>query len=63
MTRNVCRADRAIRAALGLGVLSLVVAGPETWWGLLGIVPLGTALAGYCPLYRLLGVSTCRVPT
>ncbi|HTY98545.1 MAG TPA: YgaP-like transmembrane domain, partial [Rhodocyclaceae bacterium] len=24
-----------------------------------GIVPLGTGLVGFCPLYPLIGVSTC----
>jgi len=30
-------------------------------WGLIGIVPLATALVGFCPLYRLVGLSTCPV--
>lgn len=51
--------ERALRIALGLILLSLVVVGPRTLWGLLGIVPLATGLLGSCPLYTLLGISTC----
>ncbi|MCA9629559.1 MAG: DUF2892 domain-containing protein, partial [Myxococcales bacterium] len=41
--------------------LSLVFVGPQVTWGWIGVVPLLTGLAGHCPLYRLLGVSTCKV--
>ena len=54
--------DRAIRIILGLGILSLTVLGPKSPWGYLGVVPLATGLIGFCPLYRILGVRTCRVP-
>jgi len=55
--------ERALRVAVGLVVLSLVVVGPKTPWGLLGIVPLLTGLLGSCPLYTLFGISTCRTRT
>ncbi len=54
--------DRAIRIVVGLGLLSLAVLGPKTMWGLVGIVPLLTGVVGFCPAYRLLGISTCPVP-
>lgn len=54
--------DRAMRAVLGVAVLTLVFVGPKTMWGLLGLLPLLTAAVGFCPLYRLLGVNTCKVP-
>lgn len=59
MLTNESSVDRALRVVLGIVVLSLVVIGPKTMWGLLGLVPLLTGLVGFCPLYRLLGVSTC----
>jgi len=31
------------------------------WWGWLGVVPLATGLFRFCPMYRLLGMSTCPV--
>ncbi len=59
MPRNEGTLDRALRIILGLGLLSLTVTGPQTLWGLIGIVPLATGLAGFCPLYRIIGLSTC----
>ena len=60
--KNEHAIDRAVRIALGVALLSLVVVGPHTWWGLVGLVPLATGLIGSCPLYRLFGISTCAVP-
>ncbi len=51
--------ERGLRVVIGLVVLSLVFVGPKSLWGLLGIVPLATGLLGSCPLYTLLGISTC----
>jgi hypothetical protein len=57
--RNEHKVERIARVVLGLGLLSLVVMGPRTMWGLIGLVPLVTGLVGTCPLYSLLGFSTC----
>lgn len=51
--------DRTLRVLFGLALLSLVFFGPKTLWGLVGAVPLITGLAGTCPVYSLLGFSTC----
>lgn len=51
--------ERVLRVAVGVGLLSLLFVGPQTWWGLLGIVPIMTGLLGSCPLYTLVGFSTC----
>jgi hypothetical protein len=59
MTRNVGGVDRMLRLVAGLVLLALGAFGPLGWWGLVGLVPLGTALVGFCPLYPLLGLSTC----
>jgi hypothetical protein len=56
---NVGSRDRIVRVVLGAGLLALVVVGPRTWWGLVGLVPLATGLFGTCPAYSILGVSTC----
>jgi Protein of unknown function (DUF2892) len=53
--------DRFIRIVIGIALLSLTVAGPKSMVGLVGIVPIVTGLVGFCPLYRLMGVSTCPV--
>lgn len=59
MTANVGAWDRALRIILGLALLSLVFAGPKSLWGLVGLVPLMTGLAGVCPAYCVIGASTC----
>lgn len=56
--RNIGGMDRIIRVVLGIGLIALVFLGPETRWGWLGLVPLLTGIVGFCPLYRLLGIST-----
>ena len=60
MNQNDGTIDRAVRIVVGLVLLSLVVVGPRTWFGFSGAVPLVTGLVGFCPPYRLSGVSTCR---
>jgi Inner membrane protein YgaP-like, transmembrane domain len=47
MTQNVGTAERLIRILVGVAVLALTVVGPKTWWGLVGLVPLGTGLWGW----------------
>lgn len=59
MTRNEGTLDRGLRIVVGLVLLALVFVGPQTPWGWIGIVPLATGLIGWCPLYSLLGLSTC----
>jgi hypothetical protein len=54
--------DRALRVAVGLGLLSLVFVGPATWVGWIGLVPLITGIVGHCPIYRLFGLRTCQSP-
>ena len=57
---NVGGIDRILRIVLGIVLLALVVVGPRTMWGLIGVVPLFTGLFRTCPLYSLLGISTCK---
>lgn len=61
MPRNEGTLDRALRVILGLILLSLVFIGPQTLWGLIGLVPLATGLMGYCPLYQIIGLNTCSL--
>ena len=61
MQRNEGTIDRTLRVIAGLVLLSLVFVGPQTMWGLIGIVPLVTGLIGMCPLYSILGINTCPV--
>lgn len=51
--------ERVLRVLAGLGVLSLAFVGPRTPWAWLGVIPVLTGATGLCPLYTLLGISTC----
>jgi len=59
MNRNTGTTDRIIRIIIGAAIC---IAGIvyKNWWGLIGLIPLLTAAAGYCPLYTLFGISTCK---
>ena len=57
MKHNVGSFDGAVRFVAGCFILWLGVH-YENWWGLVGLVPIATALAGYCPLYVPLHVDT-----
>ncbi len=59
MKLNEGKLDRTVRVIIGLGLLSLVFIGPQSLWGLIGLVPLATGLIGFCPLYKVFGFSTC----
>ncbi len=59
MKKNVGSVDQIIRiiAGLAIGVVGIVY---QSWWGLLGIVPLATALMNFCPLYPIFGIKTTK---
>ncbi len=59
---NVGSADRVVRILVGAVLVAMFFLYPDApwrYWTLLGIVPLLTGLAGTCPLYSVLGLSTC----
>lgn len=51
--------ERVIRVLLGLVGIYLVFFGAKTPLGWFGLIPLITGATGRCPLYTLLGISTC----
>jgi hypothetical protein len=59
MKTNVGGIDRIARIVLGVALIALAATGTIGLWGWIGLVPLGTALVGFCPLYPLLGINTC----
>lgn len=65
MKKNVGSTDKILRIVVGLGLLSLlfVLEAPMKYLGLIGLVPLATSLMGWCPLYTLIGVNTCKAGT
>lgn len=61
MKANVGGIDRIARIAVGLVLIALTLMGTIGIWGWLGVVLVATGLISFCPLYPLLGVSTCPV--
>jgi hypothetical protein len=51
--------ERAIRVVVGVVLVALAATGKVGWWGYLGFLPVLTGLVGSCPLYTVLGFSTC----
>lgn len=65
MSKNVGTVDRVIRVIVGFVLIAYAIpAGfPNTGWnwiGWIGIVPIITALVGFCPAYKIAGLSTCK---
>lgn len=66
MTANVGSADKIIRLALAIaGLVVAVLTGIGTVLGIVLVVVSAvlvvTAFTGFCPLYRVIGLSTCPV--
>lgn len=62
MLHNVCSStERVVRVVIGLALLSLFyfIDLPLGYIGLVGLVPIATAIFKYCPVSHLLGVNTC----
>ena len=59
MKANVGGVDRIARIVVGLALIALAATGTVGVWGWIGVVPLLTGLARWCPLYPLLGISSC----
>ena len=59
MKTNVGGIDRILRIVVGLLLIALTLTGTIGLWGWIGVVPLATAAFGFCPLYTVLGFSSC----
>ncbi len=64
MVRNMGTLDRSIRTVIVLAVIVAWATGnlsglPLLLGGLVAVIFAATSLVGFCPLYRLVGVSTC----
>lgn len=67
MTTNVGTIDRTLRILAGFALiaaaLGLFGTPYQTVWGWVGLIPLATGLVGWCPLYSILGVRSCKPAT
>jgi hypothetical protein len=57
MKSNMGKADKVIRIVVGLAIVAAGIYF-KTWWGLVGIIPIFTAIINWCPLYFPFGIST-----
>jgi hypothetical protein len=60
MQPNVGGIDRVLRIVLGAAIIGWGVYA-QNWLGLIGVLLLLSGLVGQCFLYKLIGVSTCKV--
>jgi hypothetical protein len=61
MKTNIGNVERLARIILGGVILGSGVM-YQTWWGVIGAVPLLTGLLGWCPPYAMFGINTCKTP-
>ena len=59
MTKNIGNVDRVVRIVAGIGLLAWGYTA-QNWLGAIGLVPLLTALIGWCPAYAPFGIKTTK---
>lgn len=52
--------DRSIRGIVGSAVI-LTGLYYQSWWGVLGVLPLSSSLFAWCPVYIPFGISSCKI--
>ncbi|MFH0736078.1 MAG: DUF2892 domain-containing protein [bacterium] len=67
MKKNMGSVDKTIRTLIALTVLVLYLTGVITGtaaivFGIIAIVFLVTSFIGFCPLYTLCQLDTCKIP-
>jgi hypothetical protein len=60
MKKNMGSIDRVLRGIVGVILIALVFVGPQTPWGWIGLIPLGTAIFSFCPAYWPFKFSTLK---
>ncbi|MCW8888052.1 MAG: DUF2892 domain-containing protein [Gammaproteobacteria bacterium] len=60
MKKNMGGIDRGLRLVVGATLIGWAVMSGNLW-GYIGIIPLATALIGWCPVYLPFGIKTCRI--
>ncbi|OHE20471.1 MAG: hypothetical protein A2525_07340 [Sulfurimonas sp. RIFOXYD12_FULL_36_11] len=59
MTKNIGKVDKVARIVVGVIFIVIgIITG--SWLGLIGIIPIVTAVINWCPLYDLLKINTCN---
>jgi hypothetical protein len=58
--KNIGPTDRIIRLILGV-IIIIIGAIFNSLWGLVGVLVFLTGIIGWCGLYKLFGISTCKI--
>lgn len=70
MIANLGKPDRLLRAILGVALIILPLLNMPNIWSsatlsygsmVVGVILGATAIFRFCPLYRILGISTCKI--
>lgn len=59
MNKNVGTTDRFLRIIVGL-LIGILAVEFNSWWGLIGIIPLATGIFQWCPLFVPFKISTVK---
>ena len=60
MKCNVGKTEQILRVGIGV-VIVLLGLYFSSWWGIIGLLPIITGSIRYCPLSKILGISTCKL--
>jgi hypothetical protein len=60
MKPNIGTTDKIVRLIAGVFIIAFVGFYMNSWWGLIGIIPVFTVVTSRCMLYTLFGINTCR---
>jgi len=61
MQKNIGGADRVIRLVLGAGLIVLTVYWKCIFCAIAAAILILTAAIGWCGLYKILGINTCKI--
>ncbi len=61
MKKNVGTTDKIVRFIIAFVIIALSIMS-RSWWGLVAIIPLATALIGFCPIYTIMDIKTRKTP-
>jgi len=56
--------DRVLRVVVGAALILGYFLNPDgaySWLYWLGVIPLATGIVGWCGLYAVLGINTCKM--
>jgi len=59
MNKNIGKIDKIVRILVGLAIITYGIM-EQSWFGILGVIPLLTAIISWCPLYCPLKIKTCE---